>query len=101
MAKMRSFVYDVEIKPVKIDIETDVSREYTEDGKIKVSTRVSVSDNIDVKQAVESRADGKIKPYGLSTDGAYDVEVKEKVDPSVIDSHIKKAIKKQTKKKAK
>lgn len=96
--KLRSQVYDVDVKPVKTDIEEDVKREYAEDGQIKIQTKVKVTDSIDIKESAESKADGKIKPYGLEADnGAYDVEVKEKVETAVIQEHIDKAIKKQTK----
>ena len=100
VSRLRAQVYDVDVKPVKMDIEEDVKREYVEDGKIKIQTKVKVTDSIDVKESAESKADGKIKPYGLEAEsGAYDVEVKEKVEPTVIKEHIDKAIKKQTKRK--
>ena len=95
--KLRSQVYDVDVKPVKMDIEQDVKREYAEDGQIKIQTKVKVTDSIDIKESAESIADGKIKPYGLDTPEGYDVEVKEKVDTTVIQEHIDKAVKKETK----
>lgn len=95
--KLRSQVYDVDVKPVKMDIEEDVKREYAEDGQIKIQTKVKVTDSIDIKESAESIADGKIKPYGLDTPEGYDVEVKEKVDTTVIQEHIDKAVKKETK----
>lgn len=95
--KLRSQVYDVDVKPVKMDIEEDVKREYAEDGQIKIQTKVKVTDSIDIKESAESIADGKIKPYGLDTPEGYDVEVKEKVDTTIIQEHIDKAVKKETK----
>jgi len=93
-----SQTYDVEAKPTVVDIATESNHKYAEDGKITVGTRVCVKDTTDTKDAVESTPDGKIKPYGLDTDGAYDVEVKEKVPDSVIQKHIDKAIKHKKKK---
>ena len=101
MSRLRSFSYDVKINPVKMTVEAESKHEYTEDGKITVSTRVKVCDTVDVKQSAENDSWGKIKPYGLDTDAAYDVEVKEKVEAAVIDDHIEKAIKKNTRKKSK
>lgn len=102
VSRLRAQVYDVDVRPVKMDIEEDVKREYVEDGKIKIQTKVKVIDSIDVKESAESKADGKIKPYGLEAEsGAYDVEVKEKVEPTVIEEHIDKAVKKETRKKSK
>ena len=97
--RLRSFTYDVAVKPVKMSIEQENKHEYTEDETIKVSTKVNVSDTVDIKQTVEAQDVGKIKPYGLDTDAAYDVEVKEKVEDTVIQEHIEKAVKKHTKKK--
>lgn len=95
---IRTQAYDVETKPTKVDIATECKHVHAEDGKITVGTRVNVKDTTDTKGAVESTPDGKIKPYGLDTDGAYDVEVKEKVADSVIQKHIDKAIKRKKKK---
>lgn len=98
--KLRSHVYDVEIKPIDMTVEPEQVRMYAEDGKISVQTKVKVTDSIDIKESTEATPDGKIKPYGLDADtGAYDVEVKEKVEPAVVQEHIEKAIKKQTKRK--
>jgi hypothetical protein len=99
--RLRSFSYDVKITPAKVDVETETKRTYAEDGKITVSTRVNVCDTVDVKQTHETSQNGKIKPYGLDTDAAYDVEVKEKVEPAVIQEHIESAVKKATRKKSK
>lgn len=99
--RLRSFSYDVKVTPPQVDVATENKHVYTEDGKISVSTRVNVSDTVDIKQSAENTAWGKIKPYGLDTDAAYDVEVKEKVEPAVIDEHIEKAVKKETRKKSK
>lgn len=99
--RLRSFTYDVAVKPVKMTIEEESKHTYTEDGKISVSTKVNVCDTVDIKQTAEATASGKIKPYGLDTDAAYDVEVKEKVEPDVIQEHIDKAIKKSTRNKRK
>lgn len=100
MAKLQAQVYHVDVKPIdKLDIETETKRSYVEDGKIKIQTKIKVTDSVDIKDSVESMADGKIKPYGLDTPAGYDVEIKEKVEPSVIQEHIDKTIKKQTKKK--
>lgn len=99
--RLRSFSYDVDINPVKMTIEPEQVRTYTEDGKISVSTKVNVSDTVDVKQSAERSTESKIKPYGLDTDAGYDVEVKEKVEPAVVDEHIEQAVKKATKKKSK
>ena len=99
--RLRCFTYDVETKPTKVDIESETKRTQTEDDKISVSARVTVSDNIDIKATSESHADGKIKPYGLSTEFALDVEVKEKVADDVVQEHIDDQIKKSTPKKAK
>lgn len=90
--RLRNFSYDVKVQPVKMTVEEESKHEYTEDGKITVSTKVNVSDTVDVKQSAENTLSGKIKPYGLDTDAAYDVEVKEKVEPAVIDEHIDNAI---------
>ena len=90
--RLRIFTYDVKVQPVKMTVEEESKHEYTEDGKITVSTKVNVSDTVDVKQSAENTMSGKIKPYGLDTDAAYDVEVKEKVEPAVIDEHIDNAI---------
>ena len=89
---LRNFTYDVKVQPVKMTVEEESKHEYTEDGKITVSTKVNVSDTVDVKQGAENTMSGKIKPYGLDTDAAYDVEVKEKVEPAVINEHIDNAI---------
>jgi hypothetical protein len=98
--KLKTQVYDVPVKPVEMTIEEEQKREYEEDGHIKIQAKVKVVDSIDTKDAEESRADGKIKPYGLDADtGAYDVEIKEKVEPSVVQEHIEQAIKKETKRK--
>lgn len=98
--KLKTQVYDVEIKPIKMTVEPEQVRMYAEDGKISVQTKVKVTDNIDTKEIAETTPYGKIKPYGLDADtGAYDVEVKEKVEPAVVQEHIEKAIKKQTKRK--
>lgn len=91
--RLRNFAYDVKVQPVKMTVEEESKHEYTEDGKISVSTRVNVSDTVDIKQSTECESAGKIKPYGLDTDAAYDVEVKEKVEPAVIEQHIDEAIK--------
>lgn len=91
--RLRNFAYDVKVQPVKMNVEEESKHEYTEDGKISVSTRVNVSDTVDIKQSTEYESAGKIKPYGLDTDAAYDVEVKEKVEPAVIEQHIDEAIK--------
>lgn len=99
--RLRTFTYDVKVTPAKVDVATESRHEYKEDGKITVSTRVNVCDTVDIKQTVEPTVSGKIKPYGLDTDAAYDVEVKEKVEPAVIDDHIEKAVKKATRKKSK
>lgn len=99
--RLRSFSYDVKVTPANVDVATESKHEYHEDGKITVSTRVNVSDTVDIKQSAENTAWGKIKPYGLDTDAAYDVEVKEKIEPVVIDNHIEKAVKKATSKKSK
>ena len=90
--RLRSFTYDVAVKPVKMNVQEESKHKYTEDGKIAVSTRVNVCDTVDVKQVAESTINGKIKPYGLDTDAAYDVEVKDKVEPSVIQEHIDTAV---------
>lgn len=90
--RLRNFTYDVKVQPVKMTVEEESKHEYTEDGKITVSTKVNVSDTVDVKQSAENTLSGKIKPYGLDTDAAYDVEVKEKVEPAVINEHIDSAI---------
>lgn len=98
--KLKTQVYDVEIKPINMTVEPEQVRMYAEDGKISVQTKVKVTDSIDIKGSTETPPDGKIKPYGLDADtGAYDVEVKEKVEPAVVQEHIEKAIKKQTKRK--
>ena len=97
--KLKTQVYDVEIKPVKMTVEAEQVRAYAEDGKICVQTKVKVTDSIDIKESAEAKADGKIKPYGLDTPDGYDVEVKEKVEPAVVQEHIEKAIKKQSKNK--
>lgn len=96
--RLRSFIYDVEIKPTKVSVDSENKHKYTEDGKITISTAVKVSDTVDIKQSAENVPVGKIKPYGLDTDAAYDVEVKEKVEPAVIQEHIEKAVKTNTKK---
>lgn len=101
MSRLRSFSYDVEIKPTKVSIDDEQKKEYKEDGKITVSSRVKVSDCTDIKESCENRADGKIKPYGLSTEFALDVEIKEKVADDVVQEHIDEQIKKSTPKKAK
>lgn len=93
-----SQTYDVEIKTTAVDVATESNHKYAEDGKITVGTRISVKDSKDTKDAVESTPDGKIKPYGLDTDGAYDVEVKEKVPDSVIAEHIDTAVRRKKKK---
>lgn len=98
MKGLKAHVYDVEIKPVKMNVEPEQVRLYAEDGKIRVQTKVRVVDSVDIKQTAESTADGKIKPYGLETDAGYDVEIKEKVEDTVIQQHIDKEIKKNTKK---
>ena len=90
--RLRNFTYDVKVQPVKMTVEEESKHEYTEDGKITVSTKVNGSATVDVKQSAENTMSGKIKPYGLDTDAAYDVEVKEKVEPAVIDEHIDNAI---------
>ena len=97
--KLKTQVYDVEIKPIKMTVEPEQVRMYAEDGKISVQTKVKVTDSVDIKETAEAIADGKIKPYGLDTPDGYDVEVKEKVEESVVQEHIEKAIKKQTKRK--
>lgn len=99
--RLRSFTYDVAVKPIKMNVEEENKHTYTEDGKITVSTKVNVCDTVDIKQTAENAASGRIKPYGLDTDAAYDVEVKEKVEPDVIQDHIDQAIKKSTRKKSK
>lgn len=99
--RLRSFSYDVKINPVKMTVQEESKHEYTEDGKITVSTHVNVCDTVDVKQVAENTVNGRIKPYGLDTDAAYDVEVKEKVEQSVIDDHIDTAIQEETEKKSK
>ena len=99
--RLRNFSYDVKIQPVKMTVEEESKHEYVEDGKITVSTKVNVCDTVDIKQSAERTVSGKIKPYGLDTDAAYDVEVKEKVEPAVIQEHIEKAVKKATRKKSK
>lgn len=91
--RLRNFAYDVKVQPVKMNVQEESKHEYTEDGKISVSTRVNVSDTVDIKQSTECEYAGKIKPYGLDTDAAYDVEVKEKVEPAIIEQHIDEAIK--------
>jgi len=96
MKKLNTHVYDVEAKPVNMHVETENNHKYVEDGKITVGNKIRVTDSIDTKAAVETTPDGKIKPYGLDADGAYDVEVKEKVADSVVDKHIDTAIKKTT-----
>ena len=93
--------YDVKVKDVKMTIEDEQKRKYAEDGKIVVGQKVSVKDTVDAKDAPETTPDGKIKPYGLETDGAYDVEVKEKVPDEVIQEHIDTAIASETPKPAK
>ena len=93
----RTQAYDVEVKPTCVDITTECKHVHAEDGKITVGNKVRVTDTVDTKGAMETTPDGKIKPYGLDTDGAYDVEVKEKVADSVVDKHIDTAIKAQTK----
>lgn len=90
--RLRSFSYDVKVTPAKVDVATESKHTYTEDGKISVSTRVNVCDTVDIKQSAENTVSGKIKPYGLDTDAAYDVEVKEKVEPAVIAEHIDNAL---------
>jgi hypothetical protein len=90
--RLRSFSYDVKVTPAKVDVDTESKHTYTEDGKISVSTRVNVCDTVDIKQSAENTVSGKIKPYGLDTDAAYDVEVKEKVEPAVIAEHIDNAL---------
>lgn len=95
--KLRMQVYDVDIKSVYANIDPEPIRAYSEDGKIRVQTRVKVLDSVDIKESTEEFAEGRIKPYGLDTPDGYDVEVKEKVEPAVIQEHIEKAIKKQTK----
>lgn len=92
----RTQAYDVEVKTTCVDITTECKHVHAEDGKIAVGSKVRVTDTVDTKGATESTPDGKIKPYGLDTDGAYDVEVKEKVADSVVDKHIDTAIKKAT-----
>lgn len=98
MKKLNTHVYDVETKPVTMHIETENNHKYVEDGKITVGNKVRVTDTVDTKGATESTPDGKIKPYGLDTDGAYDVEVKEKVADNVVNEHIDTALKTETKK---
>ena len=90
--RLRSFTYDVAVQPVKMNVEEESKHTNAEDGKITVSTKVNVCDTVDIKQTAEATASGKIKPYGLDTDAAYDVEVKEKVEPDVIQEHIDEAI---------
>lgn len=96
MTKIYGHVYDVEAKPVTMHIETENNHKYVEDGKITVGSKIRVTDSVDAKAAVETMPDGKIKPYGLDTGGAYDVEIKEKVADSVVNTHIDTAIKKAT-----
>lgn len=100
-SRLRSFSYDVKIQPVNVAVEVETTHRYPEDGKIAITTNVTVSDTVDIKQSTENTVSGKIKPYGLDTDAAYDVEVKEKVEPAVIQEHIEEAVKKNTKKKSK
>ena len=94
----RTQAYDVEVKPTCVDITAECKHVHAEDGKIAVGSKVHVTDTVDTKGAMETTPDGKIKPYGLDTDGAYDVEVKEKVADTVIQQHIDKAIKRKKKK---
>lgn len=99
--RLRNFSYDVKNQPVNVAVEKEPTHRYPEDGKIAITTHVTVSDTVDIKQSTENTDAGKIKPYGLDTDAAYDVEVKEKVEPTVIEEHIDKAVKKETRKKSK
>lgn len=93
--------YDVDVKHIQIDIDSDTKREYTEDGKIVARQTVRVKDTVDTKEAPESTPDGLIKPYGLDSDGAYDVEVKEKIGDPLIQNQIDTAMKDATPKTAK
>ena len=94
----RTQTYEVEVKPTCVDVTAECKHVHAEDGKIAVGSKVHVTDTVDTKGAMETTPDGKIKPYGLDTDGAYDVEVKEKVADTVIQEHIDKAIKRKKKK---
>lgn len=68
MNKLKAHVYDVAVKPVKMDIEQEKQREYA-DAEI-----------------------GVIKPYGLGTVLENDIEIKEKVEDAVVQKHINQGI---------
>ena len=97
--------YDVDIKHIQVDVEADTKRAYNEDGQIIARQTVSVKEVTDIKDAPEKAPEGAIKPYGLDVDGAYDVEVKEKIgDPLIqnqIDTNIENAITETAPRKAK
>lgn len=95
-------VYDVPVKPVKMTIVEEQSHKYAEDGKIVVGNKVRVTEATDSRNIPESMPDGKIKPFGLDADdGAYDVEVRERVEDKVVQEHIDAAIEAETPKPAK
>lgn len=94
----RTQAYDVEVKPTCVDITAECKHVHAEDGKIAVGSKVHVTDTVDTKDATETTPDGKIKPYGLELTNKGDVETSVKAEPDVIQEHVEKAIKKNTKK---
>ena len=70
MNRLKAHVYDVEIKPVKMDVECEKTRIFS-DSEI-----------------------GHVDPYGLKPTVKEDIEIKNKIEPSVIKQHINQEIEK-------
>lgn len=68
--KLRTQVYDVFIKPVNMDIESE---------KVRIFSDTEI---------------GHVDPYGLKPTVKEDIEIKNKVEPSVIKQHINQEIEK-------
>lgn len=86
---IRTQAYDVNIDVKDMNIMEEHGREYIDEQKVKISTKVHVLDTTDTRDAVENKPDGKINPYGLDTDtGAYDVEVRERMSDAEIQERI-------------
>ena len=70
VSRLRAQVYDVTVKPVKMDVESEKTRSFS-DSEI-----------------------GHIDPYGIKPTVVEDIEIKNKVEPAVIKQHIDEEIEK-------
>lgn len=95
--RLRNFTYDVKTKNVDVLIQDNVSKVNTENKDVAVITSVVVEDPAETRNRSETVIES-VKPYGIELTNKGDVETSVKAEPDVVQEHVEKAIKKNTKK---